>query len=312
MTDSQTIDTIEPIEEQIIRTARSNHQTLPVLEVIFDRFAMALGPVMKSYCSSPAEAELLSFEYMDCGDALDSLAPSGLALVGLVHPWQGAFGLVLEPGLLFTTLEIMLGGRTANRSGWTPRAFSAIEKRFALRLSDVVLGALGDAFSRLFEVSFAVDRIEGSPQALVIAPPASPCVKVTMRVTFEDRGGDLIFLIPHTAIEPVRQRLAEPFRGGTLGGDSSWRELLTQTVQGASVTVDAVLHEPSVQLSDILSWRRGQTVDLGLGADPDVTVSVGDLRMFSAAVGRRGNGSVALRVTRDFSEREDPDDVSFD
>jgi len=303
----------ERIEEEIIRSARANHQKLPVLEVIFDRFTLALGPVMKSYCAgAPAEAELKSFQYMACGEALESLSPSGLAMMTKVQPWEGAIGVVLDPKLLFTTLEIMLGGRNVSRATWTPRAFSAIEKRLGIRLCQVVLNELTEAFTWLCGVNFEVERIEGSPQALFLAPPSSPCVKVVMRVSFEDRGGTITFVMPHEAFEIVRPILAEPFQGGQLGGDSSWRELLTDTLKGTSVTVDAVLHEPNLSLAEVLSWKPGQTIDLGITTDQEVTVSCGELNMFSAAIGRRQNGSVALRVTRDYGEREEPDDVAFD
>lgn len=301
------------IEEQIIRSARSNHQRLPLMEVMFDRFALDLGPVMKSYCSgATAEATLGAFEYMSCGEAQDSLPPSGLAMVSKVLPWESSIGVVLDPNLLFATLEIMLGGRGATQSTWNPRAYSAIEKRLGQRLCQTVLNSLVDAFAQLCEVSFEIERIEGSPQALVLAPPTSPCARITMNISLEDRSGDITFLIPHSAFEEVRPVLAQPFRGGQLGGDSSWRELLTNTLQGTSVTIDALLTEPKLSLTEVLAWQPGQVIDLGIETDHEVTVTCTDLKMFTAAVGRRRNGAVALRITRDYSEKEDPQDVAFD
>ncbi|MAY89058.1 MAG: hypothetical protein CML02_20330 [Pseudooceanicola sp.] len=303
----------ERIEEMMIRSAHSNHQRLPVLEVIFDRFALALGPVMKSYCHGvTSEAELVSFSYMSVGEAQDSISPHGLALGINVGPWNGLIGMVIDPKLLFTTMEIMLGGRESSRGLWTPRAFSAIEKRLGQRLCEAVLGELVDTFSQVADLYFEVERTEGSPQALVLAAPNAPCAKIEMKISFEDRGGLLTFLLPHTALEDIRGILAEPFQGGQLGGDSSWRELLTLTLQDTDVTVDAVLHEPHVKLSDVLAWKPGQVIDLGIEQDQEVKVSCSTLDMFSAAVGRRRNGKVALRVTRDFSEKEDLTDVAFD
>lgn len=303
----------ERIEDEMIRSARSNHQKLPVLEVIFDRFALGLGPMLKAYCAgATADAELEAFEYMSCGEALESLSSQSLAIVTDVQPWDGSIGMVLDPELLFATLEIMLGGRSAAQSFWTPRAFSTIEKRFGQRLCEVALEALTEAFVRLFEVEFKIDRIEGSPQALVLSAPTTPCVKVTMRITLEERGGTMIFLLPQTSFESVRPQLAAPFRGGQLGGDSSWRELLNDSLQDTSVSVNAVLHEPKLQLSDILNWSPGRTIDLGINVDQEVTVACGELKMFTAAIGRRRNGAVALRINRDFSEEEEPKDVAFD
>ncbi|MWD29023.1 hypothetical protein E0K89_016205 [Aquicoccus sp. SCR17] len=296
----------ERIEEAIIRSARSNHQKLPVLEVILDRFALALGPAMKSHCAgAAAEAELESFSYLTAGEALDSLPPHGLAAIAEAREWKGDVALVVDPDLLFATLEIMLGGRSATRAAWVPRSYSAIERRFGARLCEMVLAELSGAFASLCAVAFDIDRIEGSPQALVLAPPASPCIKVVMRVTLEERSGTLTFLFPHAALDSVRPILSQPFRGGALGGDSSWRAQISDRLQETGVTLEAVLCEPRLSLTDVLGWQPGQILDLGIEPDEDVVVSCSGLAMFSAAIGRRRNGSVALRVTRDFSETPD-------
>ncbi|WP_238372817.1 FliM/FliN family flagellar motor switch protein [Heliomarina baculiformis] len=304
----------ERVEELIIRSASTSHQRLPVLEVLFDRFALALGPVMKSYCSGTgAEASLESFEYMSCGAALESLPTDELPLVVSVLPWGAPIGVVIDPKLLFTTLEINLGGRMVSQSNWTPRAYSAIEKRLGIRLCETVLYELTAAFSQVSEIDFEIERAETSPHTMVLAQPAAACIKLVMKIVFEDdRGGVLTFVLPHSSFEEIRHILAQPFRGGQLGGDSSWRELITETLSGTDVTVDAVLHEPEIQLHDILGWKPGQVVDLGIQSDQEVTVSCAELKMFNAAVGHRRNGAVALRVTRDFSEKEEPTDVAFD
>lgn len=306
-------DIDEPIEERIIRSARSNYQRLPLLEVIFDRFTLALGPTMKAHCAgNSAEAKLESFNYLSCGDALDSLSPDSLAMVAQAQPWEGDIGVILDHELLFTTLQMLLGGRNAANTKWTPRAFSAIERKLGQKLCQVALDTLAEAFSRLCEVQFTIDRIESSPQAMVLAAPSSACAKIVMRIDFEDRGGNMTFLMPQSVFEPIRSILSAPFHGGQLGGDSSWRELLSGKLQQTSLTIDAILHEPSIPLADVLSWKPGTTIQLGVSTDQEVTVACGSMKFFSAAVGRRRNGSVALRVTRDYSEEEEPTDVTFD
>ena len=68
-------DTIEDrVVDQMIRSAKANYQRLPVLEVIVDRFTLALAPVMKAHCAgNTADAALASFTYSTVGEALESL-----------------------------------------------------------------------------------------------------------------------------------------------------------------------------------------------------------------------------------------------
>ncbi|GHF36079.1 flagellar motor switch protein FliM [Seohaeicola zhoushanensis] len=313
MAENDTITQDDRVVDQMIRSAKANYQRLPVLEVIFDRFTLALGPVMKAHCAgNTAEAKIESFTYTTVGEALDSLSLDSLAMVAATHPWEADIGVVLDHELLFTTLEILLGGRDASKTPWTPRAFSMIERKFGARLCQAALNALSEAFARLAEVQFQIDHIESSPQAMVLAAPSGPCVKVVMSIDFDGRGGKMIFLFPTSVFESIRSILSAPFHGGQLGGDSSWRELLSGKLQGTSITVDAILHEPMIPLADVLGWKPGVTVPLGITADQNVTVACDNLKFFSAAVGRRANGSVALRVVRDYSEEEEPTDVTFD
>lgn len=301
-----------PIEEQIIRMASLNYERLPMLEAIFDRFALSLGAILKTYTGTLSEVSLESFDYMAVGPALDSLGGPSLLLVTEASPWDGRLALSIDPPLLFTTLEIMLGGRSVQAKNWTPRSFTAIEKRLGQKLGEVVLAELVSAFDHVDKVKFNVSHLESSPQNAVLAPPTSASVKIVLKVDFEGRGGSLCFIIPDATLEAVRPQLAQSFFGGQLGGDNGWRSLLTQSIQETDVTVTAVLHEFEANLRDVLEWKPGQTIDLGIDMSQEVAVSCSGRTMFRAAVGRRKNGSVALRVTEDLNDQKggthgDPD-----
>jgi flagellar motor switch protein FliM len=292
------------VEEEIIQRATLSYERLPMLEVVFDRFALALGTALKNHVGTPAEVRLKSFDYMTTGEALKALPAPQLVAVTSVEPWEGNIALVIDPALLFTTLELMLGGRTAPRSGWEPRSFTSIERRIGKQLADVILRRLSDSFDHVTAATFTVDHLESSPQAMVLAPPASSCVRVTMTVVLEDRGGTITFILPGQAMEKVRATLAQAFLGGKLGGDSSWRAQLTESLQDTNIALTAVLHQLRLPLTDVLHWKRGQVLDLGIDASHEVTVTCGDRDMFRAAMGRRKNGSVALRVTEELSEKD--------
>lgn len=292
------------VEEQIIRMATLSYERLPMMEVIFDRFALSLGSALKSFSSVTTEVKLDAFEYMSCGEALENLPAPWLVAVGSAEPWGGTLALVIDPDLLFTMLETMLGGRSAGTAQWTPRSFTSIEKRLATRLCDVVLKDLGEAFADVSKVAFTVDHLENSPHSTVLAPPGSPCVKITLDVSVEGPGGKLILVIPNMAFEPARAMLAQSFFGGEIGGDSSWQAQLAESLQGTDVDLVAILHELKLPLSDVLRWRCGDVLDLGIDTESEVTVSVSGKRMFRAAMGRRRNGSVALRVTQELNGKD--------
>ncbi|MGC9370120.1 MAG: FliM/FliN family flagellar motor switch protein [Paracoccaceae bacterium] len=293
------------VEEQIIRMATLSYERLPMMEVLFDRFALSLGSAIKSFSAVTTEVTLDAFDYMSCGEALDGLPAPWLVAVSSAQPWEGKLALIVDPDLLFTTLEAMLGGRPSQETRWEPRSFTSIEKRLATRLCEVVLKELSETFAEVAEVSFAVDHLENSPHSTVLAPPASACVKITLDVSIEGRGGKLVFVIPNMVFEPARALLTETFFGGQIGRDSSWQALLADSIRDTNVDLVALLHEMKLPLTEVLRWRRGDVLDLGIDAENAVTVSVSGQTMFRAAMGRRRNGSVALRVTEELSDNEE-------
>ncbi|WP_159966520.1 FliM/FliN family flagellar motor switch protein [Profundibacterium mesophilum] len=293
-----------PVEEQIIHMATISYERMPMLEVLFDRFALSLSGAIKSYSGATTEVTLTDFSYGNCGAALDSLAAPTLVAMTSATGWEGRLATVIEPKLLFSLLEFMLGGRTAGEREWEPRSFTTIEKRIGSQLCDVALRELSSAFAPVTDVEFCVDHLENSPRALVLAPPASACIKVELRVEVEGRGGNLIFVIPNATFEKLRPQLIESFFGAQLGVDTGWRDQLAGSLQGTNVDLTAVLHELQVPLNDVLAWQRGQTIDLGIAGDNLATVTCSGRPMFRAAMGRRRNGSVALRVTEKLEDKE--------
>lgn len=301
------------IEEQIIRMATLNYDRLPMLEVIFDRYSLSLGGALKSYTAAATEVELRDFSYMTCTEALDSLKAPMFIAVGHTVLWEGPLVLAVEPELLFAALEIMLGGRSAVPNDWTPRNFTAIERRLGQQLCEVTLNELTEAFAQLAEVPLAIGYVENSAQSIVLGPPSNPCVRVTLDVKFEGRGGAITYIIPYNTLDPIRPILMQPFLGGKLGGDDSWRAELDQKLKTATVTLNAVLHELEQPMSKVLAWEPGQLLDLGIFTDHEVCVTCGGRPMFRAAMGRRANQSVALRITEEFTPKEEAkDDGAFD
>mgnify|MGYP000716446965 CR=1 FL=1 len=83
---------------------------------------------------------------------------------------------------------------------------------------DTVLTDLSAAFDKVSPVSFRIDYLETNPRGLLIAPPASACVRAVVSVEIDERIGELIFLLPNTAFEQVADVLSQNFTGGQLGG----------------------------------------------------------------------------------------------
>ena len=285
------------LEEEIIQAAARKIERLPVLEAIFERQAQGLGVALKNYCGRPTETRVEDITYISCGEALEGTDQSWLPVVCNADPWDGQLAMALDPDLLFSLLEVLLGGRAASATEWTPRSFTSIEKRLARQLCELVLTELGTAFTPVNDVDFSVGWIESSPQAVMIAPAKAPCARVTLKVDIDGRGGKIVFVLPFRTLEPVKARLSEMFLGEQFRDDDTWSHRMQETLTGTDVVLTAILRTMRVPLSEALDWRVGQVLDLGIAPDSEVSVSVRGRDLMRGAMGRRRNGAAAIRIT---------------
>ena len=297
------------IEEMIIERARLSYARLPMLEVVFDRFSLSLSQVLKTYLGAMTEVTLEKVDYLSCQDAVDNLPDPALVSVVETEGWAGPLAVVLEPALLFSVIEITFGGRAVPGSERKIRSFTAIEKRIGQKLSEVVLEDLSRAFAKVSPAEFEVSHLETNPKALLLGPPASACVRAVLNVEFEDRAGQVIFVLPNASFEPVNHVLSQNFTGGQLGGDTGWRNKMTGMLGHTQVTLNAVMAETQVALRDVLAWTPGTVLDVGMQVNDPVTITCADLAIARAEVGHRRSGAVALRFDEKLYEEEELSNV---
>jgi len=291
------------IEEQIIAASKSNYRPLPMMEELFSQFQEPLALALTEYTATKAEVALKSFEYMSCSDALESFSAPNLFGIAGAKPWDGLLAVIAEPALIFTTLQTMLGGQPSSKAR-KPRNFTGIEKRITTKLYDVTLRELSRQFAAVTTVEFQIDTLEEDQDELSFAPMESSCVKVTMEILLEQQGGLITFIIPYITFETAESAFSQPFHGGDISGKSGWRSAITKSLQGTDIELTAILQELTAPLHEVLAWHPGQVLDIGIDTEHELLVKCSDKEMFHAAMGRRKNGSVALRISKILNEVE--------
>lgn len=289
------------VEEQIIALSKTNYGQLPMMEELFKQFESPLGLALSEYTSVKSEVVLKSFEYMSCADALAEFSAPSLFAVVTADPWGGELAIMAESGLLATMLQIMLGGKPSSARA-KERSFTSIEKRIATKFYDVVLHELSRTFTDVTPVSFRINTLQEDPEELDFAPLDSACVKVVLQVLLEGQSGQVVLILPYIAFESASGAFAQPFHGGDIGSENGWRGAIVKSLQGTDVELTAIMQEMTSPLHEMLAWRVGQVLDIGMDVEHEVLVNCSGKQMFRAAMGCRKNGSVALRITETLSE----------
>ena len=305
------------LEEAMIRQARESFQRLPTLEIIVDRLLLALVPDLKSYCTVAPEIELKALDYLPYEDAMEATLSPSLIAIADAEGWNSQIACVVEPDLLFSVLEIMLGGRRAPPNEWKPRSLTSIEQKLGRRLAELSLQVLANCLQDVAPVSFDIKSLESNPRSVMLAAPRTATVSIRLHLSFEDRSGHMTLILPYGDLDEVTAQLAQPFLGGRSTTDSNARKEMNNQISGTTVTITGVLQQVTIPLREVLEWQPGQVIDLGMTVDTPVVGMVNAQPMFQAAFGQRGNGALALRVIQsllpsDTSEEEFDDDAGAD
>lgn len=279
------------------------HERLPMLEVVCDRLLRSFATSMRNLTSDPIDVSLEGVSAGRFGDLMNRAPLPAMFGVFRVAEWNDYGVIIVEPNLVCSVVDALLGGGKAGERAQRieGRAFTTIETALVGRMMSQALDDLAAAFSIVAPVSMALERVEMSPRFAAIADPAAATAVCTFAVETEGRGGRFTILFPHSALEPVRDKLQQSFLGERAGRDSGWEAALEQELRRTELTVTAVLAERQLPLRTVRQWAVGAVVPLGVGPDDRLTLCVEGQALSAGLIGRR-TSQVAVRMTKDWGE----------
>ena len=282
----------------IIDSAMVSYERLPMLEIVFDRLVRLMTTSLRNFTSDNVEVSLDRITSVRFGDYLNSIPLPAILAVFKAEEWDN-FGLAtVNSSLIYSIIDVLLGGRRGQSTMRVEgRPYTTIESNLVKRMIEVVLADAELAFKPLSPVKFNIDRLETNPRFAAISRPADAAILVRLRISMEDRGGNVELLLPYATIEPIRATLLQMFMGEKFGRDPIWEGHLATEIGQASIDVDAVLYEALLPLRQMMSLNVGDTLTLELKPDALVTVRCGDVTLTEGRMGKVGD-RVAVRVAK--------------
>lgn len=279
-----------------------NQERLPMLEVVCDRVIRTLATNMRHLTSDAIDVSLDEVSSGRFGELMNRVALPAMFGVFRVEEWDNYGVMVIEPALIYAVVDALLGGRkaAAGHPKVEGRAFTTIETALVGRMMTLVLSDFSVAFEPVAPIRMTLERTETSPRFAAIAGPSNVTAVCTFRIEMEGRGGKFTILLPHTTLEPVRDKLAQRFMGEKLGRDVLWEAHMERELRRTRLMVDAVLAERLLPLAEVQSFAVGQVVPLGRSADDPLTLSHGGVTLGRGQLGQH-NGRIAVRLIDDLA-----------
>lgn len=281
----------------IVSSAPVSHERLPMLDVVFDRFARALTTSLRNFTGDNIEVGVESVVPQRFSDYMGNIALPALIGVFRADPWDNFGHVSVDASLIYSMVDVLLGGRRATlNTRMNGRAFTTIECGLIGRMLDIILDDLSASFEPLTSVRFAVDKIEPNPRFTIIAQPTNVVAVATVRVAMEERGGRFQVMMPYATLEPIRDLLLQRFMGEKFGRDNIWETHLAAELYRTSLPLAAVLDEQQMSLGDVMAFEIGRVLPLRLNKGDPIDVRSGDVRLARAHIGQKGS-TIAVVVS---------------
>jgi len=282
--------------QRIISSGLISYERLPMLEIVFDRLVRIMSTSLRNFTSDNVEVSIDNILSLRFGDYLNSIPLPAMLAVFKAEEWDNYGLMVIDSAMIYSIVDVLLGGRRGTAAMRIEgRPYTTIERNLVERLIHVVLADLSASFDPLCPVTFRFERLEVNPRFATISRLSNAAVLGRLRIDMEDRGGRMELMLPYATLEPVRDLLLQQFMGEKFGRDSIWETHLAEELWHTEVTLDVVLDEQIMRLSDVVDLKPGQRIVLNTVAGAPVQVRCGTVRLFDGHVGRRKN-RVAVRL----------------
>ena len=287
----------------LLDSVQVSHERMPMLEIVYERFVRLSSSALRHFSSESVDVDLDSITSVRFGDYLNQIPLPAMVNIFRAEEWNNYGLLVMNSRLIYSVLDVLLGGRRSRPSRVEGRAYTVIESNLIERIVTLMLEDLSAAFESVSTVSFRFERQETNPRFASIALPTNAAVLAKFYVDIEDRGGEFEIILPYGTLEPVRSQLGQLFRGEAPGINRSWVEHFSDVLRSSSVELTAVLDEFEMKLGDVANLKKGSLIHLQHRPDSLISMRANKTEIFLGEVRRVGKQFAVLlnaRGRRDF------------
>ncbi|MEP3427756.1 MAG: FliM/FliN family flagellar motor switch protein [Roseibium sp.] len=291
------------IADRLLDAAGISVDRLPMLPIVFDRMARLMADTMRQKSPSPSYISVSYVENSRIGDVLDEFESNALVAVLYSPEWDARVLVGFDRDFIFTLVDVLFGADGTEPPIDEERPFSNIETRVARTMFEVAAKSLAESFAPIAETTLKIERIESRMDFAIVGRRNNPAVVGRLLQQAIGRGGEVFVVLPHSTLNPLRQRLSQVLSGEMSGRDKQWTQHFHNEIQRTEVKLEAILEEREMSLSDLSDLRVGQVLELQATARSPVTLVCNEQPIFTCQLGQH-DGSYSLQIEELIHEEE--------
>jgi flagellar motor switch protein FliM len=188
-------------------------------------------------------------------------SPASLHLFRM-DPLRGQATVALEPKLIFSFVDIFLGGTGKGAPPAEGREFTALEARLIHKVVAQILKDLEKAWNPIHPLTFHYLRAEKNPQMATIAGPSDWVLTLSFQLEMEQPLGAITAGLPWALLEPLKDKLCGVQKKEAPEADPRWVERLAERLKTSELEVVVEFGRGQVKAQDLLGLKVGDVIPL--------------------------------------------------
>jgi flagellar motor switch protein FliM len=263
-----------------------------VLEEVYDKLAALLNGSMSALLQRSIEVKFVSSEMVSYQECIHAFSTPTSFIIFTMEPLMGSALLAIEPGLVFSLIDCMFGGK--GKPLGRLREFTQLEQRMIHKLALEMLSQLQKAWQIIHPVKISVKKTESKPEYVHLVAPSDMMVVIVFALKGKEFSGNIHFCISYLMLEPIKEKLSSKYQREK-DIENTWNQPLQRLLQDTPVSLIAELGRTQQTVGSILNLRTDDVILLPTGPEDAIVIRVDHVPKFLGYPGViKGNRAVEI------------------
>lgn len=268
---------------------------MATLEIVYDRAARHLRQTFYSMVRKNIEITNEGVKPIKYNEWIKRLPqPASYTVLQLKH-LRGNGLFVLEPNLVFATIDALFGGNGIH-TRIEGRDFSPTEQEIIGRIVKLLSETFAQAWKPILPVEFIPLRNEIHSQFASIATPSELVLACKLFIEIGTISGGAYLCIPYSSIEPIRNLLTNDLQNDSDRDDGRWNNVLHQHVLDTRATLRFELSRKKISLQQIHEFKIGDIIPLDMSNPPEAIGYCNNVKLLKGTPGIQNN-HMSVQIT---------------
>ena len=268
---------------------------MPTLDMINERLTRHMRISMHNMLRKSVEINVAGVSMIKFSEYVRELfMPTSLNLVN-INPLSGTGLFVIDPNLVFATVDNFFGGDGRFQSRIEGREFTPTENRVVQIFLEHLFDDLAKSWEPVIKLDFNYLHSEINPQFANIVSPTEVVVVQKFKMELEGGGGEFHIVMPYSMLEPIRELLDAGMQGDQAKVDQRWSSSLKEELKQAVIEIDSSMCHSKMTIAEVLNLNEGDVIPVDM---PDVvTVRAAKIPIFRGVLGNSNGKNAVQYVT---------------